>query len=236
MPLSLVFRSTNGAPLTAIQHDQNLTNIKAAVDANTTDIDGATTDITLLETTKLDTSAFHGFFEGEVSGKETIDWSNVVNKPVSAAAHAFLARPTGSSQEIDITGSGSVTGSAQVALGGQIFDTDGDFDPITNEFTAPIAGIYQFNGAIQMELVTGSPSGISIVVYIRKSGVPIATATLDLTGTATGTRIYHMGTLYQLAASDTVDMYVDISQTNAGKWEIASNENTNLSGYLVKAL
>jgi microcystin-dependent protein len=79
MPVSIVTRIGKGAPLTAVEHDQNLTNLKAAVD-----------DATLAVTGRVTTSEFDSAFEGEDGdGKKKVSWDNVTDVPVG------FSMPTG---------------------------------------------------------------------------------------------------------------------------------------------
>jgi len=72
MPVSLTLRIPKGSPLTAVEHDQNLTNLKNATDANTLSVTGRVTQ-----------AEFDLAFEGEdVDGKKKVDWANVTNVPV----------------------------------------------------------------------------------------------------------------------------------------------------------
>lgn len=225
MAITLITRAGNGAPLTATQHDSNLSTIKTAVDS-------LQTDVTALDTDKLDVTAFDALFEPTVSGKKQIDWDNVINKPLVAQA-TFSAYHSSTTQQIVITGSGvGLTGSAQAEINSESFDTDNVFNTTTHQMTAPLTGIYQFNAGLQLDFVSGTPTDISILVSIRVNGLPITSSQLPV-DSARERRIYNFSTLVDLSATDIVDLYVDISQTGAGTWEIAANGNTRLSGYLV---
>ena len=227
MSISLITRSGNGAPLTAAQHDTNLTTIKGAVDI-------LQSDVATVQADKLNTAAFDALFEPTVSGKKQIDWDNVINKPVTTLA-AFSAYHSSTTQDIIITGSGvGLTGSAQVELNTESFDPDNVFDTTTYTMTAPVTGYYQVNGGLQLDFVSGTPTLMSILVSIRVNGNPIISSLLPV-DSARETRIYSLSSLFQLNLGDTVDLYVDIGQTDAGTWRIAANGNTRLSGHLVSS-
>lgn len=227
MAITLITRAGNGAPLTATQHDTNLTTIKGAVDT-------LQTDVANLDTDKLDVTAFDALFEPTVSGKKQIDWDDVINKPVTTLA-AFSAYHSSTTQDIIITGSGAgLTGSAQAELNTESFDPDNVFNTTSYVMTAPITGYYQINGALQLEFVSGTPTLMSILVSIRVNGTPVSSTLLPV-DSARETRIYNLSSLLQLTAGNTVDLYVDIGQTDAGTWRIAANGNTRLSGHLVSS-
>jgi hypothetical protein len=227
MAITLITRASNGAPLTAAQHDTNLSTIKGAVDT-------LQTDVATAQSGKLATSTFDSLFEPTVAGKKQITWANVINKPVTTLA-AFSAYHSSTTQDIVITGSGAgLTGSAQVQLNAESFDPDNVFNTSTYVMTAPITGYYQINAGLQLDYISGTPSLMSILFSIRVNGNPVSSSLLPV-DSALESRIYNLSTLLKLTATNIVDLYVDIGQTNAGTWRIAANSNTSLSGHLVSS-
>lgn len=219
MPIDLTLRSENGAALSATQNDTNLTDIETAVNE-------LQTTVTTLGTDKLDVSDFHDFFEGEVSGKETIDWVNVINKPTEVGTPClFRAVKTDADQTI------SASGTAVVNFSTESYDIGSNFSSST--FTAPVHGIYDLGTSVQVELVSGSPTNVSILTSLIVGAAPQDQVTLDNTGT--GTRIYKVSAQLELDASDNVTVEVDFTWTGTATWKVAAN-NTALWGKLVHAL
>lgn len=111
---------------------------------------------------------------------------------------------------------------AKVSFDTENYDSNSNF--ASGTYTAPVAGFYQFNAAIQF-----STSSSSFVVSLYKNGSEISRgsrgkASADLFG---GT----VSDILQLSASDTVEVYVFCSSTLA--LDIIATTNNYFSGYLV---
>jgi hypothetical protein len=222
MSLSLTKRIPNGAPLTVAQHDANLTAIEGAVNANIT-------DIATINTSLSTTVATNSQFEGLSGGKQTVKWDNVTNKPASLTAkYPFRAGKSAADQLVAGNSSAIITYDAEE------FDPNNVFDTTTSQFTAPLHGYYNLVYSTQVELDSGAPTAISIIVTLRINGVGYDTVTIDLADN-TGTRIYKSAVLLELNANDVVDYNIDISQTGVGDWKVSANPSSSyVSGFLVQ--
>lgn len=221
MSISLVTRAGNGAPLTANQFDSNMNIIQTQVN-----LDSAA--IVILQGTAITATSLGTYFEGVSGGKQQVDWARVVNKPAELTQrYCFKAVPSGADQTI------TSSGSLGVLLDSAIFNTGSGFNTGTHRFTAAVAGYYQLNFSAQVQLVSGSPTAVSIIAYATVNGSHMINATLDNTGT--GTRIYRGSSLEHLNVSDTVDLNVDFTYSGTATWSISGsgNPNTSLSGFLV---
>ncbi len=227
MAISLVTRAGNAAPLTATQHDDNLEAIEGAVNTLQDDLADLTTDVETLTATVTDDVALNSQFEGIVTGKQTIHWDNVTNKPTGNTV--FCAKKSIADQ---LVASGS---SAVIEFDAEDFDPASVFSLDDDEFVTPADGYYQFNWSAQVELDTGAPTGIGITVSLRVNGTIKEQGVLDLADN-TGTRIYKGGKVLFLTTGQAVDLHIDISGTGSADWKVAANgDNTFLSGFLVAA-
>lgn len=218
MSLSLITRAGNGAPLTANQFDSNMNGIAAAVNTNTTAITGKTSDATVAT-----------FFEGVSSAKYQVDWARLTNKPAEIAQRYCFNAYMSASDQVYSGGSGTVN----INFDSTTFNLGSAFDTTNHWFLAPVAGYYQINASTQVQLVSGSPTAVSILSYVKINGTHVMISTLDNTGT--GTRIYRASSLQKINAGDTINMSVDFTWTGSASWSIsgAGNPNTSLSGFLV---
>lgn len=228
MALALTKRVANGAPLSNAQHDANLTAIEGAVNTNETNIAAVVAEVDVLQDTGVaGGSALNSQFEGIVSGKQTVDWDNVVNKPASTdAVYAFRAKKSTAAQTV------AGNSSAIISMDAEDFDTATVFDLVSSTFTAVVAGYYQFNYSVQVAQASGTPTDIGMVISLRVDGSPKDQWTMDdeVFVIAKGS------TLLLLDAGDVVDLHIDITQTGVGDWEVADNgDNTAISGFLVQA-
>lgn len=116
----------------------------------------------------------------------------------------------------------------QISLGTEVYDYNGNF--AANAYTAPVAGVYHFNGQM---LVTGSiATGVTTWVELRKNGSVILFGTRFLP-VNNATPVVSGDLL--LAAGDVITLYGH--QDSAGNETTATGvENTFLSGHLVHAV
>lgn len=223
MSLVLTKRASNGAPLTANQFDANMTAIESAVNTNTTAISTGLA-------TKISVSDLNGYFSGTSGGKQLVDWANLLNIPVNnSPRYAFNAYRSGADQTI------SASGTLNIGLDSKRFDINSVFDTTNSWFLAPRSGYYHLNMSVQVQLVSGSPSAVSIIAYVKgHGGSHIMASTLDNTGT--GVRIYRASEIVQLTAGDQVSVSCDFSFTGTATWSTSGGgAYTSLNGYLVDA-
>lgn len=83
MPISVPVtkRIPKGSPLTAVEHDTNLTNLVTGIQTVDGRVDGINASITALDNEKLAITAFDAAFEGTSGGKKQVHWNNVTSKP-----------------------------------------------------------------------------------------------------------------------------------------------------------
>src|SRR4051812_1670108 len=167
MPLSLVKRSTNGAPVSAVQNDANMTAIEGAVNTHTTDIAAKATSASL-------TAAFTSF-SGPLG---QVTWANVVGRPTELTTPTMF-RAT----KADATQTVSASGGVVVHFTTENFDYGSGFSTGTYSFTAPSSGVYSLGASVQVALDSGTPTDVSIVVSLRVNGSPIDQVTYDNSGT-----------------------------------------------------
>lgn len=219
MPIDLTLRSESAGPLTAVENDTNLTDIETAVNNLESDLADVGTD-------KLDVTDFDAFFEGTSGGKKQVAWTSLTGVPTALSTPCyFLARKTDPDQTI------AAPGDISVNLTTEAFDVGGNFASST--FTAPVSGMYQIIASAQVALDSGTPSDISIVASLAVNGSPVEQVTLDNSGT--GTRIYKLPAILQLAPGDDVTFYVSFDWTGSATWKVEDN-NTSMGGCLLHAL
>lgn len=118
----------------------------------------------------------------------------------------------------------------KASLDTAIFDTGSNFDLVTNhQFTAPIAGFYQFNGAIIGGSLGGGSFcqvGINVNTF---SSVPTYLGVSQDTGVGTSFPISTVSKLIRLSANDTVQLYLFVSGTTAQ----GGSSQFYLDGFLV---
>lgn len=225
MSLSVVTRASNGAPLTATQNDTNLTNIQTEVNATESTIATLTSGIALCITQ----ASFNSYFSGLNGGKQQVDWANVINQPSS---YPFRATMTGIDQVCSVTG--GTPFSATISLNTVDFAVPGSAINVSaNTWTAPATGNYLLNGSGQIQLTSGSPTSIAMLVNILKNGSGLSSATIDL-GSNTGTRIFRITDFVALTQGDVITLNIQINQTGNSTWTVSANENTDLSGFMVQ--
>lgn len=224
MSLVLTTRAGNGAPLTANQFDANMNAIAATVNVNSA-------AIAVLGSTKIDATTLGTYFSGTSGGKQQVDWSNLLSVPVNnSPRYAFNAYRSAADQTI------SASGTLVIGLDSKRFDVNNAFDTTNHWFLVPRSGYYQINMSTQVQLVSGSPTGVSIIAYLLgHGGAHILQSTLDNTGT--GTRIYRASEIVQLTVGDTVSMSCDFTFSGTATWSVSGNGsgNTTLNGHLVDA-
>lgn len=209
MSLTLVKRASNGAALTAVQHDANMSAIETAVNTNTSGVAGAVT-----------TSGLNAMFASQSGGKQQIAWANITTgKPSSRAFRvAKLSNQTVSSP-----------GTVNVTLTSETFDLANGFG--SSAFTVPTTGLWQINARLQVELDSGSPTGISIIMNLNKNGSSVE-SDFDGDDSSTGARTYKINTLLQLGAGDVLTLSVDFDFTGTATWAV-STSNAVFSGFYV---
>ncbi len=204
MPLALVKRIPLGAPISAAQNDQNMTDIENAVNANTGDI------------TLINSGA------GAVYTKTATDAAiaaAVAAIPQAAGQGLFKAAPS-VDQDIVHAAPGSLT--TDVAFGTEVFDPDAVF--ATDIFTAPADGFYEFDATFQAFVFSGSPTQVTIdFLFVSSVGDSDFLQCLPDDDPATAQRFYTGTTKLALSMGDTVKVSVETGVDAAATIRIGSN-------------
>lgn len=225
MSLSLLTRAANGAPLSASQNDANLLAIQTEVNST----EGTVTALTSAFNLCVTAAAFNGYFSGITGGKQQVDYSNVINIP---SVYPFRVTQTGIDQVLSVTG--GTPYQAIVTLNTVDFDPSSAVNVGAYTWTAPAAGKYMLLGSGQIQLSSGSPTAISMVISLFKNGTSMSNETIDLNSN-TGTRIFRLPEFVNLSQGDVITLVIQISQTGNSVWTVSANENTALSGYRVSS-
>jgi hypothetical protein len=148
-----------------------------------------------------------------VASGDTIDpaWGNLVDTNLD-----FLANPPAC--RVYNSGTQNLAHNTEVALtfDSERFDTAGlhSTSATTSRITAPVAGIYDIVGHVQLQ---GDTDYISILISIRLNGTTHIAAVRETNpGVSANQKMFSVGTFYKLAASDYVELCVTQENTSAG--------------------
>jgi hypothetical protein len=115
---------------------------------------------------------------------------------------------------------------AKVAFNTELFDTNNNFDAVTNNrYVAPVDGFYMFTAAASASVTATSP----YIVAIYKNNAEVNRGTYTAAGTPTQGNVAVVSALLQLAATD----YVEVFFFGTGGAGIASSVSTYFQGFLV---
>ena len=152
----------------------------------------------------------------------TIDASGRILTP---ARPAFRVEKRASNQSF------SDSTSTKITFEHEAFDIGSNF--ASDKFTAPIAGIYHFNTLLRV--VVGGAGTMELgAVYLYKNGSHF-TDIVQIQTSANNMRNSHIGggVTLQLAASDYIEVYCNISGDSPLVHAHASGQRTWFSGFLV---
>lgn len=120
----------------------------------------------------------------------------------------------------------SVNGNVKINLATELFDESSNFDSATNyRFTAPVAGIYNFHGAVRM----ANAAGARCIALLYKNGTEFIDGVSQGADTFTSSNV---SATIKLAASD----YIELWLTSNGVTALTTGITplcTYLSGHLV---
>jgi hypothetical protein len=120
----------------------------------------------------------------------------------------------------------TAVGYQKVPLDTELFDTNNNFDPVTNNrYVAPLDGFYQFNWIFTIAITAAS---IDTVAVLYKNGVVISWGIeIESQGGTNGSD------LLQLTAADQIELWC---YTGAISAAISTKMATRLSGFLVSKI
>lgn len=126
------------------------------------------------------------------------------------------------------------SGSDQVVLGWQAKNFDLYNTVSANRFTAPVAGVYHFDLAIQWVYTSGTFLGKTLAVYLRRNQAPLGVVMSD-NADEKGQWLANMSRTWYLNAGDQVDVSVEIGVPAQGEclWTVGTSATT-FSGFLVE--
>jgi len=147
------------------------------------------------------------------------------------AAKVYQFRVSKSSSNQAYTGG---SGYAQVSFDNLEYDPEGAWFPGTNVYIAPVAGYYEFSGSAAFALNTGTPTGVTWDLIIRKNGAQMQWM---MQNDATPVNMeLQANTQFHCNLNDTVDVAVAESDTGGSTWNIINSpQQTNFFGKLIKA-
>jgi hypothetical protein len=122
--------------------------------------------------------------------------------------------------------------STKVAFDTEKFDTNSNF--ASNKYTAPVAGFYQINAYVCM-LSPGNTAAVGNI-FLYKNGANIQEGGHLYPAVSVGASVYLSGNishLVQLAANDTLEIYVNMDVTSDAVTVVGGATNTTFSGFLV---
>jgi hypothetical protein len=122
----------------------------------------------------------------------------------------------------------------KIALNGEDFDTNNNFDPTTNyRFTPTVAGYYQFNGVVAVQ----SSSTLTRVILALWKNNSQALRGSDLPFSA-GTSVVFTsvpGLIYMNGTTDYMELYTYVSGSGTPTLLANSGEYPTLSGFLARS-
>ena len=154
----------------------------------------------------------------------TLDANGHVSKPLQSA---FAAKVNAQQNNIAADNS-QVT----IIFGNELFDQNGDFDPSTGLFTAPIAGKYQFNCTLRLDNIDSAPAYYSIFFRTSTSQwVPyLFDPDMQSGGGDLGYAAVALSAMFELDASETVEVRI---QQASGTAQTDIITDSYFSGFLV---
>ena len=151
----------------------------------------------------------------------TIDSSGRVFTPVRPAFFAYLNATTAISSDAT---------DQKVLFNAEDFDKTNNF--ANNEFTAPIAGLYQFN--VNITYTSSSQSSRYTRARIFKNGSTTQIESHSHMSDETGNADYssvNFGVVMDLSANDVISIHIAVANSNL---QIAGiNKTTNFSGFFI---
>ena len=128
----------------------------------------------------------------------------------------------------------SYTAWTKIALNGEDFDTNNNFDNATNyRFTPTVAGYYQFNGVIPIQ--SASSLTRTIVALWKNNAQALRGSDLPISA---GTQVVFanvQGLFYMNGSTDYMELYVYAQGSGSLNVIANSGEYPTLSGYLARA-
>ena len=168
-------------------------------------------------------------FSGLADGSEILD--GAITIPKISNPYKFLAYRATSNQTI------SNATWTTVALNGEDFDTNNNFDTSTYKYTVPITGYYLLVGQMYAQ---DADSGYSIIIICKNatSGVTggfVLAEQRIVTTAGSHNKPNNCSYFGQLTAGDTITLVAYISDTTTPSllYKTATTYGTFLSGYLV---
>lgn len=143
---------------------------------------------------------------------------------------SYPAGASNTSQVINVDTAGHIVNFAT-----ETFDPDTCFDPVTYQYTAPAAGIYQVSGMVQVDNGTAAAATLEQALRVVKNGATILLPGGESVASPPGSRWYPKVTgLVQLARGDTLELQWTGNDTvNTGHVTLS---NGNFSINRVRAL
>lgn len=118
----------------------------------------------------------------------------------------------------------------------ETFDPDSVFAP--SQFTAPVNGYYNFSAKVGLTVTAGSPTGVTMIAFLKKNGFQIPTELVfsPTSDTLSQARTYVISTNIQLLAGESISLAATVIYTGGGAVTFTISQNdTNLSGFKVKS-
>jgi hypothetical protein len=182
--------------------------------------DGTATRAALQGISGADGLTFHT--GSSVTERLRIDGSGRVTMPAQPRFSAYYAGNNNGTNNI-------ASGGGELPLNATHFNNGGHFSTSTSRFTAPIAGVYQFNACFFGYYNSSQiPAGSSSFLVLRVNGSNTVYLTYTYFASTSSYPPYTGSVLLYLNASDYVTLY-----TNLGVYSDASNLYTHFSGYLI---
>jgi hypothetical protein len=118
-----------------------------------------------------------------------------------------------------------------IIFGNELFDQNGDFNPSTGIFTAPVAGNYQFNCTLRLDNIDSAPAYYSIFFRTSTTFVPfLFDPDMQSGGGDLAYVAVSLSTMLNLPADETVEVRI---QQASGTAQTDVIIDSFFSGYLV---
>ncbi len=223
MSLTLVKRASNGAPISAIQHDANMTAIEASVNANAANIATNTTDIS----NRLTITDFDAAFEGDsLSGKKQVDYANILNVPVAVDVNTYPASAY-TTADFTLAADGSLV--KITTLNSVSLNPDGKYDTSLSRYVAHAYGIYMVAANFLVTNDTATASGMELALRTAINSdwaVPGIPANGVSVASPPGSRWWiHVSGLITLNTSDNLELFVS-AQDGVGSGNVKLSSGT----------
>ena len=169
--------------------------------------------------TKVTGAGVEGLSLSSSSTALSIDSNGQITKPLQPA---FLARPSGSQEDI------AINATTTVVFDTEVYDNNGDFS--SNTFTAPVTGKYLLNAEVRIDSMDLDTTYYGLNISASNRGVSNLASMNQFDADPA---YYHKGitVVMDMDANDTASVTIEIH--NSGSAQADIKQYSHFSGYLL---